>query len=113
MAASNAIITFERPNKSRFSVSAYLDDTNTNPVRFSRDAKAIATSPDYLQINELCAIVDVVIVSATGQTTTIVKVNDMPVSNLINAVHLASVAYRPDLAIVAWPGNKLTMTQLA
>jgi len=113
MAAAQGIITFERPNKSKFSYSIYLDDTAGNPVRFLKDGKAAAGSPDNLVSTELCAIVDIILEGATAKTTTVVKINDLPVSTLLNALFLASVTTRPSPDIVLWPGRKLTMVQVA
>lgn len=113
MAAQNGVVQFERPNKSRFTYSVYFDDTAGNPVRWLKDGKAAAASPDFLQIGELCAIVDVCLAAASGQTTTVVKINDLPVSTLLNALHLASITTRPEPAVVVFPGQKLTAVQVA
>lgn len=113
MAAQNGTIQLEFPGGMTTTYSFYLDDTAGNPVRFSRDAKAGATSPDNVVVGNVCAIVDIAIAAASGQTTTTVKVNDIPVSVLLNANFLASITNRPHPNIVLRPGAKLTMFQVA
>lgn len=113
MAAQNGVVTFERPNGTKFTYSVYFDDTATNPVRWLKDGKAAAASPDNLIITEVSAVVDVVLAAASGQTTTVVKKNDLPVSTLLNALHLASITTRPVPGILCLPGQKLTMIQVA
>jgi hypothetical protein len=61
----------------------------------------------------LCAIVDVILEGATAKTTTVIKINDSPVSTLLNALYLATVVTRPPIDIVLFPGQKLTMVQVA
>lgn len=114
MGAAQGIVTFERPNHTRFSYSVYFDDTANNPVRWLKDGKAGATSPDWLVMNEpLVAIQDICLAAASGQTTTVVKINDLPVSTHLNALHLASITTRPEPAIFITRGQKLTMIQVA
>jgi len=113
MAAAQGTISFERPNKTKFTYSIYFDDTAGNPVRFLKDGKAGAASPDFLNIQELSAIVDIVLAGASAQTTTVIKLNDNPISTILNALHLASIVNRPEPGILCLPGHKLTMVQLA
>ena len=111
MAAANGTITFEFPNRTRATYSIYLDDTAGNPVRFSKDGKAGTVSPDFLNV-PMVGIADITIASATGQSTTVIKRNDMAMSTILNANYLASVVNRPFLGLVV-PGGKLTMIQVA
>ena len=111
MAAQNGTLTLEFPNRSRVTYSIYFDDTATNPVRFSKDGKAGANSPDYLNV-PICGIADLVIAAATGQTTTVIKRNDLSISTILNANYLAAITNRPFLGLVV-PGGKLTMIQVA
>ncbi len=113
MAAQQGIITFETPEGARFSYSMYLDDVATNPVRFLKDGKAGVSSPDNMIIDRLCAIVDVVIAAAPAQTTLVIRKNDMPVTTLLDALQLAAITTRPSPDLVYYPGQKLTITQVA
>lgn len=114
MAAKNGTITFSRPfSPSKMMVSIYLDDTAGHAVRFSKDTKADANSPDNFIANEILGVEDVCIEAATGQTTTIVKVNDISAAALLNANHLAAITSRPEPGVVLYPSNKLTLVQLA
>lgn len=113
MAAQNGTITFTTPQGQSVTYSFYLDDTAGNPVRWSKDAKAGAAAPDSIIVNRPCWITDLTIAAASGQTTTTIKVNDSPVSVLLNANFLASVTNRPKLGIALRPGDKFTAFQVA
>lgn len=113
MAAAQGTISFERPNGTRFTYSIYFDDTAGNPVRFLKDGKAAAASPDNLIMGEIAGIKDIVLLAASGQSTTVIKINDYPVSTVLNALHLAAITTRPTPDIVIRPGQKLTMVQVA
>jgi len=113
MAAQYGTVTFERPNRTRFTYSVYFDDTAGNPVRFARDGKSGTAAPDNIVATEIMGIVDICLAAATGQTTTVIKVNDNPVSTILNAIYLASITTRPEPGTIIFPGQKLTMVQIA
>lgn len=113
MAAQNGTITFQRPSGTKFTYSFYLDDSAGNAVRWLKDGKAGSASPDNQIVTEPCVIKDFCIAAASGQTTTVIKINDQPVSVLLNAAHLATIYYRPEPNIFLAPGQKLTAVQLA
>lgn len=114
MAAKNGTLTLRYPGKQHEILSFYLDDTAGNLVRFSKDGKAGAASPDnYYNGKGNCFITDICIEAATGQTTTVVKVNDSPISVLLNANYLAAVLGRIPLNQPLPRGSKLTMVQIA
>jgi hypothetical protein len=93
--------------------SNYYDDTAGNAVRWSLDAKAGAGSPDNVVVPVSCMITDLTIAAASGQSTTTIKVNDQPVSVLLNANFLAAVTNRPKINVMLRAGDKLTMFQVA
>jgi len=113
MAAQNGTVLFQRPSGTKFSVSVYFDDTALNPVRWLKDGKAAAGSPDNLLITEPVVIKDICLAAASGQTTTTIKINDQPVSVILNAIHLASITTRPEPNVYVSPNQKLTMVQVA
>lgn len=113
MAAQNGTITYQFAGGVRRTYSFYLDDTAGNPVRWSLDGKAGAASVTDITAQAPCAIADFVIAAASGQTTTTFKINDYPVSTILNANYLASVTFRPPLNLVMKQGDKLTAFQVA
>lgn len=114
MAAQSAIFHFKGKSLMSYTVSAYLDDTAGNPVRFNQAGKATATSPTEWTPPEVVALKDVIIAAATGQTQTQIVRNGQPTGDvLLNAVHLASIAFRPPLAVLFSPVAKVGAYQLA
>jgi hypothetical protein len=114
MAASSAILQFVGKSKMSYTLSAYLDDTAGNPVRFNQAGKASATSPTEWTPPEPVVLVDVIIAAATGQTHTQLVRNGQPTGDiLLNAVYLASITTRPPLRVVFNSSNKVGAYQLA
>jgi len=113
MAASNGTLIFSRPRGSKIIINFLLDDTAGHLANFSRDAKAVATDLTTLRVNEIMGLEDLCIASATGQTQTILKKNGVPQAPILNAQHLASVQTRPELGFIYFPGDELTMLQVA
>lgn len=114
MAAQSAIFQFKGRSGMTYTLSAYLDDTAGNPVRFNQAGKAGATSPTEWTPPEPVALKDVIIAAATGQTTTQLVRNGQPTGDiLLNAAHLASVTFRPALSVVYTPIAKVGAYQIA
>lgn len=113
MAAKNGTLQFMFAGGLRRTYSFYFDDTAGNPARFSLDGKAAAGSPDNIVVPAPCAVADMSLEAATGQTTTVIKVNDQPVSVILNANYLAALSLRAPLGLVLNGGSKLQMFQLA
>lgn len=114
MAAQNGVMMFKGRSGMTYNISFYVDDTAGNPVRFSQAGKAGAGSPTEWTPPEPVALVDVCLAAASGQTTTQLARNGQPTGDyLLNALHLASIATRPQLAIVYTPLAKVGAYQLA
>lgn len=118
MAASNAVFHFVAAGGSvrgmTMDVSAYLDDTANNLIRFDQAAKAGTASPDSWTAPVDMALTDMVIAAATGQTTTQLQRNGIPTGDyLLNALHLASVVTRPHLGVIIPRGTKFQAKQIA
>jgi len=113
MAAASGTITLRRANGSALIISQYHSDAAGVTVKVSRDGKADANSPGDFFADTFYGIEDYCLGSATGQTTTVVKVNDQPAGILLNANHLASVTVRPNPGIIVRPGQKVTFYQVA
>jgi len=110
--AQNGTLTFEYPNKVKFFLSVYLDDTTLHPVTFSITGKADANSPNNWVATQLCGLVDVCIAAAPTVSSLIVNKNDYPVYPLLIAQFLAAIVTRPEPGLTLYPGNKLTITQV-
>lgn len=114
MAAQNGIFMLKGRSGMTYNLSAYFDDTAGNPVRFSQAGKAGTGSPTEWTPPEPCALIDVCLAAASGQTTTQLARNGQPTGDyLLNALHLASITTRPQLAVVYHQLAKLTAFQLA
>ena len=115
MAASSATAYFRgRKTNMSYIQSIYLDDTAGNPIRFGIGGKATATSPTSVKFNEPVDLVDFCIAAATGQTTTALFRNNVATGDYItNALHLASVTFRPALRVYFPALIDIQMTQLA
>ena len=114
MAAANGALIISHPGNPQKDIwSMYLSDSAGVSVKFSKTGKADANSPDNIVFPQFAGIEDVCIASATGQTTTTVCRNDIAIGVLLNAQHLASVVSRPEPGIIFYPGQKLTMYQVA
>lgn len=114
MAAQNGVFTFKGKSGQRYALSAYFDDSANAPVRFSAAGKAGATSAQDWTPPETVALVDVVLAAASGQTHTQILRNGQPTGDiLLNALYLASITFRPPLAIVFTPLTKVSALQLA
>lgn len=114
MAAQSGIFTFKGKSGMRYSLSAYFDDTANAPVRFSAAGKAGATSAQDWTPPEVVALTDVILAAATGQTQTQLLRNGQPTGDvLLNAVQLASITFRPPLAVLYSPLTRVSAIQLA
>lgn len=113
MAAQNGTITLLRPNGLRKVLSIYASDSAGASITISSDGKADANAPAFFLAPGACGVEDFCLAAATGQTTTTIKVNDVPQSVVLNANYLAAVTTRPPIGIVLRKGDKLTMVQVA
>jgi len=115
MAAQNGVFRFVGlMRRITYDVSAYFDDTATNPVRFDTSGKAGSTSPTEWIPMEPVMLVDMVLAAATGQTTTQLNRNNVPTGDyLLNALHLAAITTRPGLRVPCSAGIKFGAKQLA
>jgi hypothetical protein len=114
MAAQSAVFRFRGASGQTYAVSAYLNDTATALVTFDLAGKAGANSPNYFKCPETMVLQDVIIAAATGQTATQLLRDNKPTGDvLLNAVHLASVAFRPALNIPFLAGSLAQAVQLA
>lgn len=114
MAAQNGVFMLVGRSGQTYNISCYFDDTAGNPVRFSQAGKAGTGSPTEWTPPEPCALVDVTMAAASGQTTTQLARNGQPTGDyLLNALHLASIATRPALRVVYHQLAKLGAYQLA
>jgi len=114
MAASYGTITFEKPGGLTFTKDVYFDDAAGAAVRWDEGSGASATSTTFYTPRSLCAITDVCIATATGQTKTSIVLNSIPAGGILrNSLHLASVVTRPHMAVLLPAGTELKLIQLA
>ncbi len=114
MAAKNGTISLEYPNPMlNHTLSFYASDVAGVSIKMAKDGKADANSPDRFVAKSLCVVTDVCLEAATGQTTTVVKVDGTPKHVLLNANYLAANAQRPPLNQLLYPGQELSLYQAA
>lgn len=114
MAAQSGIARFIGMSGRTYNKGFYCDDTAGHAVNWDAGAGAGTTSPSSIQFNEPVALVDVVIAAATGQTQTRFTKDGVPTGDtILNAVHLASIATRPSLAMPIGPRQLFAMWQVA
>lgn len=113
MAAQTGEAIFQTPN-GRICKEVYFDDTAGNAVRWDGGSGAGAASPTEWITPYPCKLVDLILAAATGQTQTQLNRNDAGTGQIVlNAIHLASVTFRPVLGTSYNKGDKVTMIQLA
>ncbi len=112
MAAQNGNLRFSVPPGVPFNVSMYLNDTAANFATFSRSGKAGATDTNFLQFNRAVALEDMVIAAATGQTTSVLYLDDVPAEPYLNSQYLASVTTRPPINRLIPGGTKIQVLQV-
>lgn len=114
MAAQTGAAIFHAGGGRVYYKEIYFDDTAGNLVRWDAGSGAGAATPDSWIAPEAMTLHEVVLAAATGQTQTQINRNDNGTGNiLLNALHLASVTFRPRLGVVYPAGSKVTMLQLA
>jgi len=115
MAAQNGTMVFVNTRGVRYFKDIYFDDTAGNLVRFdATGGGAGAASPTEWVAPERMTWVDLIIGAATGQTKTALSLNGAYTGDCYrNAIHLATVVYRPAPMIILNPGDKIQLTQLA
>jgi len=115
MAAQSGIATFiGARTRQKYNKMFYLDDTAGHLANWDAGAGASATSPQYVVLPENAVIIDICIAAATAQTKTQLGINGVQTGGiLLNAVHLASIATRPALAVAIGAMSQFQMTQLA
>lgn len=101
MAAQNGVFRFRGQSGQTYALSAYWDDTANHFVLFDQSQAAGATSPDYWKPPEPVVLQDVVLAAATANTTKTQLFRSSRVTGdvLLDAIHLASVAFRPVLNV--------------
>lgn len=113
MAAKNGTLTLGT-GPFRKTLSVYASDAAGVAFTFSASGKADANSPNsYFCPAPGMWLMDFCLEAATGQTTSVIYVNDVPVATILNANQLASIQSRPNLGIALRGGDKLTIFQVA
>lgn len=113
MAAQAGEAVFTTGN-SRIVKEIYFDDTAGNAVRWDGGSGAGAASPTEYITPVPMKLVEIILAAATGQTQTQINRNDAGTGQiLLNALHLASVTFRPVLGTNYAKGDKVTFIQVA
>jgi hypothetical protein len=94
-------------------VQFYLDDAAGNPVKFDVGGGDASKGSDRFVAPEAVKLVDFCIAAASGQTRTSFNKDGSRIATILNAAYLASVTFRPPLAITLAPGQALTANQVA
>jgi len=92
----------------------YLSDSAGAFANFDSGSGAASTSDNKWLAPENIMIYDVCLAAATGQTKTSVVVNGVNEGTILrNSLHLASVSFRPALAIPVASGAQIQLSQMA
>lgn len=97
-----------------YSVDVYVSDVAGAPVRFDGGAGAGASSPDFYSFPEPVIITDFSVVTGLTDTTKIrVTANGAPTPNILRyALHLTTIATRPQLSLKLRAGTRLGAIQI-
>jgi hypothetical protein len=115
MAAANGVFRFRGASGQTYNLSAFWDDTANHFVLFDQSQKASATSPDYWKPPETVVLQDVVLEAATANTTSTQLLRSSRVTGdiLLDAIHLAAIAFRPVLNVAFGVGDLVQARALA
>lgn len=113
MAAQSGMIILQGVSGRTYAKHVYFSDTANGFVNWDSGAGASATSDNQWTPPENVVIRDVVLAAATTKTLTQIVMNGQSSGDiLLNSVYLASIAFRPPLAIPVAAGTKLQAIQL-
>lgn len=114
MAAQSGVAMFRGVSGRKYSKAIYFDDVAANMVRWDGGQGASATSPLSWTAPEHISLIEVILAAATAQTKTSITRDGIPTGDtLLNALHLASVTFRPQLNIGFRRGRLIGAIQLA
>ena len=115
MAAQSGNVSFVGRSTRTYAKQIYCDDTANHTVLFDAGVGAASGIGDAFFIApEMMVMTDICLAAATAQTRTQVVRNGVPTGDtLLNAQHLASVTFRPQLRIPFLKGDKVALVQLA
>lgn len=116
MAAQSGVATFAFIGTrvpQTINVQFHLDDTAGNPVLWDVGGGDPSKGAEEFRPVRPVNLVDFCIAAASGQTKTTINRGGARIDTLLNAVHLASVATRPRLAIAFGPNAPISGNQVA
>lgn len=113
MAAQYGVAVFKTAKGRSLPVGIYFDDTAGNAVLWDVGGGDAAKGNKEFAPPIPSVLTDIVIAAATGQTKTTINQAGSRIATLLNAVHLASVVTRPQLALVFGPSTPISANQVA
>jgi hypothetical protein len=114
MAAQKGTAKFVGTSGRSYYKQFYLSDVAGALTTWDAGNGAGASSPLHTILPEPAVLVDVILAAATGQTQTQIMRDNVPTGDmLLNAVHLASITFRPGVSIPFARGQQISMVQIA
>ncbi len=114
MAAAYGVAVYQGLSGRRYSIQIYLDDVAGNKVKFDNGLGDASKGDIAKSFPEAVILQDFCLAGATAQTKTAITRNDVSTGDtLLNAIHLASVTFRPQLSIGFVAGAKMGAVQVA